>query len=35
MNDWKTNYQTVVNEDKQTDFKKSFKENVGSNDGDK
>ena len=33
MNDWKTNYQTVVNEDKQTDFKKSFKENVGSNDG--
>ena len=34
MNDWKTNYQTVVNEDKQTDFKKSSKENVGSNDGD-
>ena len=34
MDEWKTNYQTEANETKQTDFKKSFEENVGGNQGD-
>ena len=35
MDEWKTNHQSEANEAKQTDFKKSFEENVGSNEDNK
>jgi hypothetical protein len=35
MDEWKTNHQSEANEAKKTDFKKSFEENVGSNENNK
>jgi uncharacterized protein len=35
MDEWKTNHQSEANEAKQTYFKKSFEENVGSNEDNK